>query len=414
MHADQERLERFVRESPWAHENVEGKLRERVPEAIQGQEAALIVDGMGIPKTGQDSVGVARQWCGVTGKLDNCQVTVNCTLARPGERQNADQLTWPLGMRLFLSEKWTDDDEADYENQQERERYAQRREDTAVPADIEHQSKPEIALELIEQAVSTEIEHGCVVADRYFGEARSFRRKLRAISEPYALEVSPTEFRAVPEDTDLIQPNAHPNRKHAAHPEEVTSETPAEVAEALGDDAWTEITWNEGTKEPLSGEFYRTRVREVKRRDTGWLSDETGWLLLKNEQNDDEDGELKAWMCWGVDEASLEELVSWAQLRWCVEQFHRDIKQNLGADEYQGRTWKGVHHHLAVVILAHAFVVRRRLETSATQTDFSSFEEVINQIVRESAIQGLMHDKRCERDRAEELAEYMLQGYSPW
>jgi SRSO17 transposase len=317
-------------------------------------------------------------------------------------------------MRLFLSEKWTDDDEADYENQQERERYAQRREDTAVPADIEHQSKPEIALELIEQAVSTEIEHGCVVADRYFGEARSFRRKLRVISEPYVLEVSPTEFRAVPEDTDLIQPNAHPNRKHAAHPEEVTSETPAEVAEALGDDAWIEITWNEGTKEPLSGEFYRTRVREVKRRDTGWLSDETGWLLLKNEQNDDEDGELKAWMCWGVDEASLEELVSWAQLRWCVEQFHRDIKQNLGADEYQGRTWKGVHHHLAVVILAHAFVVRRRLETSATQTDFSSFEEVINQIVRESAIQGLMHDKRCERDRAEELAEYMLQGYSPW
>jgi SRSO17 transposase len=414
MHTDQERLERFVRESPWAHENVESELRERVPEAIQGQEAALIVDGMGIPKTGQDSVGVARQWCGVTGKLDNCQVTVNCTLARPGERQNADQLTWPLGMRLFLSEKWTDDDEADYENQQERERYAQRREDTAVPADIEHQSKPEIALELIEQAVSTEVEHGCVVADRYFGEARSFRLKLRAISEPYVLEVSPTEFRAVPEDTDLIQPDAHPNRKHAAHPEDVTSETPAEVAEALGDDTWTEITWNEGTKESLSGGFYRTRVREVKRRDTGWVSDETGWLLLKNEQSDDEDGELKAWMCWGVDEASLEELVSWAQLRWCVEQFHRDIKQNLGADEYQGRTWKGVHHHLAVVMLAHAFVVRRRLETSTTQTDFSSFEEVINQIVRESAIQGLMDDKGCGRDRAEELAEYMLQGYSPW
>lgn len=197
----------------------------------------------------------------------------------------------------------------------------------------------------------------------------------------------------------------------------MTSETPAEVIEALSDDAWTEITWNEGTKEPLSSECSRTRVREVKRRDTGWVSDETGWLLLKNEQSDDEDeenGELRAWMCWGVDETSLEEVVSWAQLRWCVEQFHRDIKQNLGADEYQGRTWKGVHHHLAVVMLAHAFVVQRRLETSATQTDLSSFEDVINQIVWESAIQGLMDDKGCERDRAEELAEYMLQGYSPW
>lgn len=98
-------------------------------------------------------------------------------------------------------------------------------------------------------------------------------------------------------------------------------------------------------REPLSGEFPRTRIREVKRRDTGWVSDETGWLLLKTEQSNDEDGELKAWMCWGVDEVSLEEVVSWAQLRWCVEQFHRDIKQNLGADEYQGRTWRGVHHH---------------------------------------------------------------------
>jgi len=416
MHIDQEQLERFVRESPWEHENVQTELRERVPEAIQGREAALIVDGMGIPKSGDESVGVARQWCGATGKLDNCQVTVNCTLARPGERQNSDQLTWPLGMRLFLSEQWTGDDDADYESPKERERYAQRHKDTGVPADVDHQSKPDIALDLIEQAVTADVDHGCVVADRHFGEARSFRRKLRAIPEPYVLEVSPTKFRFVPEDTDLVHPDDHPNRKHSAHPENVSSETPEEVAEALGDDLWTEITWNEGTKESLSGEFYRTRIREVKRRDTGWVSDETGWLLLRkgDEDEDGEESELKAWMCWGVDEASLEELVSWAQVRWCVEQFHRDIKQNLGADEYQGRTWKGVHHHLAVVMLAHSFVVRRRLETGENRSDFSSFEEVINQIVRESAIQGLIDDKGCDRDRAEELAEYMLQGYSPW
>lgn len=139
MHTDQERLERFVRESPWVHKHVEAELRERIPEAIQGQEAVLIVDGMGIPKTGQNSVGVARQWCGVTGNRNNCQVTVNCTLARSGERQNTDQRTWPLGMRLLLSETWADDDEADYENQQERERYTQRRNDTAIPTDSEHQ-----------------------------------------------------------------------------------------------------------------------------------------------------------------------------------------------------------------------------------------------------------------------------------
>ncbi len=417
MHVDQERLERFVRESPWEHENVETELRERVPEAIQAEDAALIVDGMAIPKAGEDSVGVVRQWCGATGKVDTCQVTVNCTLARPGERQNADQLTWPLGMRLFLPKKWTGADDADYDSPQERDRFAQRREDAAIPDEVEHRSKLDIAVELIQHAVSADITHGCVVADRNYGESRSFRRKLRGLDEPYILEVSPSEFHVIPEDTELIRPEDAPNRKHPAYPEDVSPETPEEVADRIGDDEWTEVTWNEGTQEPMVGEFYRTRIRTIKRKDPRWVSEETGWLLLKKDHGsseEDEDGDLKAWVCWGVDETSLDELVSWSQVRWSIEQFHRDIKQNLGADEYQGRTWRGVHHHLAVVMLAHAFVVQRRLETGSNRSDFSSFEEVIGQIVREAAIQGLMEDKGCDRARAEELAEYMLQSYSPW
>ena len=138
------------------------------------QEAALIIDGTGIPKSGAESVGIARQWCGATGKLDNCQVTVNCTLARLGERQSVDQLTRSLGMRLFLSERWTGDDNADYDSQQEPERHAQRRKDTDISTEIEHQSQADIALNHIEQAVATGVDHGCVVADRHFGEARSF------------------------------------------------------------------------------------------------------------------------------------------------------------------------------------------------------------------------------------------------
>ena len=349
MQVDQERLERFVRESPWNHENVEKELRERVPEAIQGRQAAVIIDGMGIPKSGEDSVGVARQWCGATGKVDNCQVTVNCTLARPGERQNADQLTWPLGMRLYLSKKWAGADDAEYDDQQQRELFAQRREDANIPDDTEHRTKLEIAAELVEHVVSADIEHGCVVADQNYGKSRSFRQKLRGLDEPYIMDVSPSSFSFVSEETELLRPEDSPHRKYPAYPETVSPETPEEVADGIGDDEWTEITWNEGTQEPMSGEFYRRRIRTVKRKDHRWVSDETGWLLLKKNHggsDDDEDGELKAWVCWGVDEASLEHLVSWSQVRWTIEQFHRDIKQNLGADEYQGRTWKGVHHHL--------------------------------------------------------------------
>ena len=416
MQGDQERLERFVRESPWEHENVEAELRERVPEAIQGHDAALIVDGMPIPKSGEDSVGVVRQWCGVTGKVDTCQVTVNCTLAKPGVRHNADQLTWPIGMRLFLPKQWTDVPDAEFEDQHEREMFAQRRKDANIPDEIGHRTKLDIALDLIEEVVEADVDHGCVTADSNYGRSREFRQELRDLNEPYLLEVTPSTFHFVPEETELLHPEDNPNRKHLAYPEDVSAKTPEEVADFIGDDNWSEVTWNEGTQETMSGEFYRMRIRTVKRKYPRWVSDETGWLLLKKDHGggDDEDDELKAWVCWGVDDASLEQLVSWSQVRWSIEQFHRDIKQNLGADEYQGRTWKGVHHHLAVVMLAHAFVVHRRLETGASSTDFSSFEEVIGKIVRESAIQGLMEDKGCDRDQAEEIAEYMLQGYSPW
>ena len=417
MHTDQERLERFVRESPWEHENVETELRERAPEAVQGEDAALIVDGMGIPKAGDDSVGVSRQWCGATGKIDNCQVTVNCTLARPGERHNADQVTWPLGMRLYLSKKWADAADADYDSQQEREHYGQRRADADLPADIEYRSKCDLAVASLAQIAATDVDYGCIVADRHYGRSRTFRQELRDLNESYILDTPPAECPVIPEQTPIIHPDDHPRRTHMAYPEDVTPETPADVADGIGDDDWTEVTWNTGTNGALSGEFYRTRVRTVKHKDKRWVSDETGWLLLQKDHgggDDSDDNELKAWVCWDVDEASLNELISWAKIRWTVEQFHRDIKQNLGADEYQGRTWKGVHHHLAVVMLAHAFVVQRRLETGTNRTDLSSFEEVIGQIVQESAIQGLMEDKGCDRQRAEELAEYMLESYSPW
>jgi hypothetical protein len=231
MHADQERLERFVRESPWGHENVESKLRERVPEAIQGHDAALIIDGMPIPKSGEEIVGVVRQWCSVTGKVDTCQMTVNCTLASSGERQNADQFTWPLGMRLYLPKKWTDALDAEYDDQHERELFAQRREDADLPTDIEHQTKLEIAQELVEEVVSTDVDHGCVVADSRYGEARSFRQKLRDLDEPYLLDVPTGEFQFVPEDTELLHPEDHPARKHRAYPEEISAKTPEEVAD---------------------------------------------------------------------------------------------------------------------------------------------------------------------------------------
>lgn len=417
--ADQEQLERFVRESPWEHQSVESHLREEIPDEGQGPDAALIVDGMAIPKSGEKSVGVARQWCGATGKVDNCQVTVNCTLARAGEQHNSDQVTWPLGTRLYLPKKWTGEDDSVYDTDREREKYARFSREAGIPEEVSYQPKYEIAVDLIDQAMAAGPDHACVVADTGFGKYPAFRKKLRAREEAYVLEVETSKFVVVPEETTVLEPGSTSGRgrprKHPAYPEETDAETPEQIADRLEKQGgWREVTWNEGTKGELSGEFSRTRVRVVKDKSNRWLADEKGWLLLKRPSGDEGEGELKAWICWGLDKASLEELVSWGQLRWTVERFHQDIKQELGADKYQGRTWRGFHHHLSAVMLAHAFIAERRLEAGKDREDLAPFAEVVRQIVRESAVQRLMENHGFDRAKAREVAVDMLREYSDW
>lgn len=421
MNADQERLERFVRESPWEHTEVKRHLRATAPDIVQGSDAAVIVDGMGIPKQGDHSVGVTDQWCGASGGVDNCQVTINCTLARPGERCNADQVTWPLGSRLYVPKEWTGEDDSVYDDQHERERYAQLQEDAGIPDDIEYQPKYDIAADLVEQAVQADIDHACVLGDTNFGRRSSFRERLRDLGEPYLLEIETSGLNVVPEEAEVLEPGPTdgpgPARQYHTVPDEIETETAAEIVEDLDEDDWTEVTWNEGTNGDLTGSFHRTRVRVCTDAYFGRVGEETGWLLLQRDHQsgtNDGEGELKAWMCWGLDEASLEELVTWAHLRWTIEQFHRDIKQILGADEFQGRSWRGFHHHMAVVLLTQAFVASQRLETGEEYAGFDSFEEVAQQLVRVAAVQRLMEKHGFDRETAEEVGIDMLRGFSEW
>ncbi|MFB6153552.1 MAG: IS701 family transposase [Halodesulfurarchaeum sp.] len=267
MNAHQERLERFLRESPWEYEAVKTHLRNAAPEAVQGTGTALIVDGMGIPKKGNHSVGVYRQWCGATGKLDNCQVTVNCTLARPGDGYNSDTITWPLGMRLYLPKKWAGEDDSVYDNQAEREDYARRREKAEIPEEVGYQPKYGIAINQIEAAIEASIEHACVIADTNYGMRSPFRKQLRSLNESYVLDIETDRLYVVPEDADIIEPGQTSGpgapRTHRTVPDEFEMETAVDVAERVTDDAWTAVVWNEGTKESLTGLFYRDRIQVV-------------------------------------------------------------------------------------------------------------------------------------------------------
>ena len=418
----QEKLERFVRESAWEYENVEEQLRMTAPEAAQGAASALILDGMGIPKKGHDSVGVGRQWCGATGKIDNCQVTVNLTLASPGQHRNADQISWPLGMRLYTPKKWVGNDSSVYDSTQEQQQYAQRRENADIPDDVEYQPKHAIGGDLVEEAADSGLDFGCVLGDSNFGKSPELRRRFRDRAIPYALEVVPSKFPVVDEGVPLQEESESGSddpdetRWEISEDEEIFA--PEDLAQEVEDTdtelEWEHIDWAEGTKETLSGEFYRMRVRVVTDRENREVGEETGWLLIEKTTDDDEDDatvSVKAWICWDLDESSLEDLVQWTHLRWSIERFHEDIKQHLGADEFQGRSWDGFHRHLAVVMLAHAFIATHRLEAGH---NLPSFETVMQRIVREAAIQQLMENLNFDRETATDAAEEMLQGFTDW
>ena len=134
------------------------------------------------------------------------------------------------------------------------------------------------------------------------------------------------------------------------------------------------------------------------------VGEETGWLLIERTNNEDEDDSTVSVKAWDLDDSALEELVQWTHLRWSIERFHRDIKQHLGADEFQGRSWSGFHRHLAVVMLAHAFIATHRLET---EQNLPSFEDVMQRIVREAAIQQLQENLNFNRQTAIDAAEEM-------
>lgn len=421
MNVRRQRVERFVRESPWTPDAVEQELNDHPPKAFQGPDAALILDGMGVPKKGRHSVGVARQWCGATGKIDNCQVVVNLTLARPGKPRNKDQVTWPLGSHLYLPKAWAGVEGA-YKTPQEKAEYADLRRDARVPDDVVFRTKSEIGLALIERALDAGVRHGCVVADANFGRDGGFRKQLRAWEEPYVVGVKPGDLRVIPATTPIEAPGPQegpgPGATHPRYPEGVQPASPKEIADRVDEaDAWEDIVFAEGTKGELSGRFYVERVRTVEKVQHRWVFEEVAWLVLEQR-----DGELKAYLCWGLDRAtgassmdapaelSLQELAEVAHLRWTVERFHQDIKDTLGADEFQGRTWGGFHRHMAMVLLAHAFVATLRVEQGERE-GLPSFEEVVRRVTRERGVQALMRDEGVGREVAERLVDRLLREW---
>jgi SRSO17 transposase len=336
---DEQCLQQFVNQSPWEWAPVRARLARRMQREIEPE--AWIVDDTGFPKFGRHSVGVARQYCGALGKVGNCQVGVSVNAA-------TDAASCPLDWRLFMPEEWDDDEE--------------RRREAHVPEEIRHLPKWELALEMIDELRSWGLEPPVVAADGGFGEITEFRRGLEERRLSYVLQVK-GQTSAYAEDVKPERPHYRgrgrpPAARYRARPSSLR-----ELALAAGKRQAVGLSWREGSRGPMHSRFLALRVRPANitlRRAAHAAGEELGLCWLLCEWPADKDEPVKYWLSNLPPDTELRQLVRLAKLRWRIEHDYRELKDALGLDHFEGRSFRGWHHHTTLVSIAHGFLTLER------------------------------------------------------
>jgi SRSO17 transposase len=324
--AQHQSLLHFVSESEWSDDDVLAKVREIVLPtfAAHGSVEVWIIDDTGFPKQGKHSVGVAPQYCGQLGREGNCQVAVSLSVAN-------HHASLPVAYQLYLPREWASD--------------RKRRRKAGVPRTMRFMTKPQIALEQIKAALAAGIPPGIVLFDADYGRDGNLRRELRTLGLSYVagIQSSPIAWR----------PGSAPKpgrRLPKTRREDADLVSIKEIALALPQSAWKTIRWREGTAEWLSSRFARVRVCLAR--------EEEQWLLI--EWPKDAKAPAKYWLSNLPEDIPFEDLVDIAKLRWRIERDYQELKQELGLGHYEGRGWRGFHHHATLCIAAYGFLISER------------------------------------------------------
>ena len=339
-------MHHFVADAPWDERAVLRVARDWALEQFErhGPIEAWVVDDTGIPKKGKHSVGVARQYCGVLGKQDNCQVAVTVSLV-------SEVLSVPAAHRLYLPEIWAND--------------LGRRKVARVPADIKFQTKWQIARDQIAGLLQEGVPKAPVLADAGYGTTTEFRDWLAAQGLVYGVGVQ-GEVTVWSEDNQPPSPKAWPGRGRPAtllhRTEDTQPQTVAQLALSLPESAWKSIRWRSGTKGDMRSRFARVRVRAAHR--DYWRSEARAeeWLLIEWPKG--ETAPIKFWLSNVSVDTTITDLVNLVKLRWRIEHDYQELKDEIGLDHYEGRNWPGFHHHAALCIAAYAFLVAERARLS--------------------------------------------------
>jgi len=339
--ADGDQLHHFISSPAWQTAPLEAVLVREADRLVGGPDAVLIIDDTALPKKGEHSAGVARQYAGVPGKTANCQALVSLTLA-------GGEVPLPVALRLYLPKAWCQD--------------RWRCDKAGVPPDCRtFRSKGAIALEEIDRLRAAGVRFGCALADAGYGSSAAFRRGLAARAPLWAVGIPKTQkvySAAVKLHWPAPQGKGRP-RRHG-----VPNQRPVTAAAALKHALWRPIQWRQGTKGPLIAGFAarRVRVAEGPQSETGHRlpGDDELWLVGERRSG----GERRYYLASHPAQTPLQTLAATIKARWACEQAHQQMKEELGLDHFEGRSWAGLHHHALMVMIAFASLQHLRLRQS--------------------------------------------------
>lgn len=334
-----EQLHHFVAASPWPTSTLERVLAERADALVGGPDAVLIVDDTALVKQGRHSVGVQRQYCGQLGKRANCQALVSLALAR-------GEVPVSVALRLFLPDAWAKD--------------AERRRRAGVPDEVQGRPKWQIASDEIDRVLAAGVRFGCVLGDVEYGKVAAFRHALDGRDLRWAVGIPPNQ-KLFPPDVTTALPERKKSGRPPKHPVPDKVSVPASSLFADPPDAaFRTLSWRVGTKGPLRAAFSARRMKVADGPVTArgqHLPGEEVWLVCEHRTT----GERKYHLANHPPGATLEELAAAIKARWACEQAHQQLKDELGLDHYEGRGWRGLHHHALLCSIALAFLQAMRL-----------------------------------------------------
>jgi SRSO17 transposase len=347
--AMRQRLQECVTTSQWSEDELFARLARKVDSELPGVEA-FVLDDTGFPKKGTHSVGVERQYAGVLGRVDNCQVGVSLHLA--SERGSSC-----IAMDLYLPASWTED--------------RARCRKAGVPDDVLFRTKWQMGLEQLDAARGAGIRDHVVLADAGFGDIHDFRAGLAERGLRYVVGVqsavkvwAPSTGPEPPVQRPGIKGGRPRTRFRTGEQKPVSL---VELATSLGEGALKTLTWREGSRGPQRSRFGAVRVRTAHHHARGKAPGDELWLVWSWPQ--EHERPTKFWFSNMPASTSVQRLVYLAKLRWRVERDYQEMKGEVGLDHYEGRTWRGWHHHTALVAMAHAFLTLQRVLSPPIDVD---------------------------------------------